>query len=76
MEPKIPTALAVTLWVGSGLAVLTYTYIAFKETANGLESGAMDIVGSSVNPLVASAAILAAEEIKPLERGHFKQSGN
>lgn len=75
MEFKIPKVLAVTLWAASGLAVLSYTYIAFKETANGLESGAMNAVGAA-NPLVASAAVLAAEEIKPLERGHFKKSGN
>ncbi len=54
--------LAVTVWAGSALAVLTYTYLAYKETANGFESGAMNAVGAA-NPLVATAAIIAANEI-------------
>lgn len=74
---KVPTALAVGVWAASGLAVLTYTYIAFKETANGLESGAMAI-GQAANPLIAAPAILAAETVKPpekkLERNIFKKS--
>ena len=73
MEAKVPVVLAVGLWVASGLAVLTYTYIAFKETANGLESGAMEVT-ELANPLVATAGVLASEEVKPLERGKFKKS--
>jgi hypothetical protein len=76
---KVPTALAVGVWAASGLAVLTYTYIAFKETANGLESGAMVLGGNAINPLVSAGAILASEEIAPpeknLERNLFRKSG-
>jgi hypothetical protein len=75
---KIPTVLAVGVWAASGLAVLTYTYIAFKETANGLESGAMVLGGNAINPLISSAAILASEEVAPpekqLERNRFTKS--
>lgn len=73
MEAKVPMVVAVGLWVASALAVTAYTYIAFKETANGLESGAMELASGS-NPLVASAAVLTAEEVSPLEHGHFRRS--
>lgn len=76
MGVKIPMPLAVTLWAGSALAVLTYTTLAFKETANGLESGAM-AVAAVENPLVAGAAYLAATEVgapKKQHRGKFKHS--
>lgn len=76
MEPRIPTALAVGLWVASGLAVMTYTFIAFKETATGAEAAGLtiaEVAGSATNPLVASAAVLAAEEVKPLDRGKFNK---
>jgi len=76
-EPKVPVFLAVGLWVGSALAVLTYTYIAFKETAGGAESGAAAIITQG-NPIVASQKILAAEAAgavtKPLNRNKFKPS--
>ena len=32
---RIPVPIAVAAWAASGLAVLSYTYLAFKETANG-----------------------------------------
>lgn len=32
---RIPVPIAVALWAASGLAVLSYTYLAFKETAKG-----------------------------------------
>lgn len=78
MEPRIPTVFAVGLWVASGLAVLTYTFIAFKETATGVEAAGM-IVGEAANPnpLIAAASVLAAEmpgkEVKPMDRGKFKR---
>lgn len=34
---RIPVPVAVVAWAASGLAVLSYTYLAFKETANGAE---------------------------------------
>jgi len=76
MGVKIPMPLAVTLWAGSALAVLTYTVLAYKETANGLESGAMAI-GAATNPLVAGAAYLAATEVgapKKQHRNKFQHS--
>lgn len=74
---KIPTALAVTLWAASGLAVLSYTILAYKETANGLETGALALAGAQANPLVATASILAATEAgaaKKTHRGKFQHS--
>lgn len=73
---KLPMPLAVTLWAASGLAVLTYTVLAYKETANGLESGAMG-AAAVANPLVASATILAATEVgspKKTHRNKFQHS--
>lgn len=70
---RIPSLIAVPLWVGSALAVLGYTYLAFKETANGIESAALSVEGT-INPLVASANVLSAE-LKPLNRETFKKSG-
>lgn len=71
---RIPTVVAVTLWAGCALSVLTYTVIAFKETATDLESAL--VVGA--NPLVATGAVLAAETIgqpdKPLNRNKFDPS--
>lgn len=81
-EPRIPVVVAVGFWAASALAVFTYTYIAFKETANGLESGAMkavEIGETAANPLVATGAILAAEAVapeKPIDREKFTPSGN
>lgn len=76
-EPKFPVVFAVGLWAASGLAVLTYTVIAYRETANGLESGAMTVLGQT-NGLVASANVLDASlgiaPDKPLERGKFRKS--
>jgi hypothetical protein len=79
MEVRVPTVFAVGLWVASGLAVMTYTLVAFKETATGVEAAGLSIaeaVGSASSPLVASAAVLAAEEvekqIKP-ERNRFNK---
>lgn len=72
-EPKFPVVLAVGLWGASALAVLTYTLIAYKETATKVEG----IAALAADPLVASAAVLAAETAgpqKPLERGRFKKS--
>jgi hypothetical protein len=80
-EPKIPTVLAVGFWVASGLAVFTYTFIAFKETATGAEALGLTIAehsATTINPLVAGAAILGAEEVqeakKPLNRRKFRKS--
>lgn len=56
---RVPTVVAVTLWAASALAVVTYTVIAFKETATDLEKA---VVGTT-NPLVASAATFAAEGV-------------
>lgn len=70
---RIPSLIAVPLWIGSALAVLGYTYLAFKETANGFESAAISVEGA-INPLVASADVLSAE-LKPLNRETFKKSG-
>jgi hypothetical protein len=75
-EPKIPVFLAVGLWSASALAVITYTAIAFKKTATGLDEAVL-IAGS---PLVASPALLAAEGAgnavvpKPLNRNKFTPS--
>jgi len=69
---RIPTFIAVGFWVASALAVTTYTVIAFKETATDLEGA----VAFGASPLVASAAVLAADTVteKPLERGKFQSS--
>lgn len=79
MEVRVPTVLAVGLWVASGLAVMTYTFVAFKETATGAEAAGLSIAeigAGATNPLVASAAVLAAEEVekqvKP-ERNKFNK---
>lgn len=58
--PKVPVFVAVGFWFASALAVASYTWIAVKETANGLEAGALDVVGAE-NPLIASADVIAAE---------------
>lgn len=76
MGVKIPMPLAVTLWAGSALAVLTYTTLAYKETAKGLESGAIALA-TVTDPLVAGAAIIAATEVgapKKQHREKFKHS--
>lgn len=74
---KIPTVIAVTAWLASGLAVLGYTYIAFKETASDLEAVGVSVAGVT-SPLVASANVLAADvepgNTKPLNRGKFNPS--
>lgn len=79
-ELRIPTVVAVGLWAASGLAVLTYTYIAFKETATDAER----ILQIAASPLIANEALLAAEGVtselekpkpaKPLDRKRFKKS--
>jgi hypothetical protein len=74
-EPRIPVFLAVGFWVASGLAVASYTYIAFRETAHGpIESS----LAAGGNPaLVASGNVLSAAltpSQKPLERGKFRPS--
>jgi hypothetical protein len=79
---KIPTVFAVGVWAASGLAVLTYTYIAFKETATGLESGALAVAehaAVAANPLVAGSEVLLAEQVaappeKKLDRNRFTPS--
>lgn len=69
--PKIPVFLAVGLWSASALAVLTYTAIAFKETATGLDEAVL-VAGS---PLVAGAGLLGAEAAgKQLNRNKFTPS--
>jgi hypothetical protein len=76
MGLKLPMPLAVTLWAASSLAVLTYTALAFKETANGLESGAIALE-TVADPLVEGAAFIAATEMgapKKQHRGKFKHS--
>lgn len=68
---------AVTAWTASALAVIGYTYIAFKETATDLEGMALSVEGG-INPLVASANLLDAElnpqPEKKLDRERFKKS--
>lgn len=78
MEPRIPTALGVGLWLASGLAVLTYTFVAFKETATGVEAAGL-VIGEAASPLVAIPGVLAAEvtpsqPTKQLNRNRFKPS--
>lgn len=76
MGVKIPMPLAVTLWASSALAVITYTALAYKETANGLETGAI-AAATVADPLVAGAAVLAATELgapKKQHRGKFTHS--
>lgn len=58
-ELRIPTTLAVGFWLASGLTVLGYTYLAFKETANGQGSGANS---QEKSDLAADPAILQAEQ--------------
>jgi hypothetical protein len=58
-EPKVPVFVAVGFWFASALAVATYTYTAYKETAGGQESGAWN--GGQGNPLVASKGVLQSE---------------
>lgn len=76
-ELRIPTIVAVTAWVASAMAVASYTWIAFKETATDLEGAGM-AVGAATNPLVASTDVLSAEVAgkpqKPLDRERFKPS--
>lgn len=61
-EPKIPVFVAVGFWVASGLAVMGFTYVAFKETATGVENFAIQ---GGLNPdLVAASGVLSAE-LKP-----------
>lgn len=76
-EPKIPVFLAVGLWTASALAVLTYTAIAFKKTATGLDESII-VAG---DPLVATPGLLAAEAAgkailpqKKLNRNKFTPS--
>lgn len=76
-EPKIPVFLAVGFWAASALAVLTYTAIAFKKTATGVD----EMVIIAGNPLVASAGLIGAEAAgnaivpeKQLNRNKFKPS--
>lgn len=66
---KIPVPLAVAAWAASGLCVLTYTYLAYKETSGG------EHVANSEG-LAAKSSVLVAEvgELKPLERGNFHPS--
>lgn len=73
---RIPTVIAVTAWAASALAVLSYTYIAFKETATDLEGLVLD-ANAVQNPLIAAGDILDAElhpSNKPLNRNKFKKS--
>lgn len=75
MELRVPMVLAVTAWAASALAVLGYTYIAFKETATDLEGMILD-VNAVQNPLIAAGDVLDAE-LKPekqLDRERFKKS--
>lgn len=69
-EPKIPVFVAVGFWFASALAVASYTYVAFKETANGAESGAM-LVAAGADPLVATAGILSSE-LSPQPKGSLR----
>lgn len=70
-EPKFPVVFAVGLWAASGLAVLSYTLTAWKQTATTAEA----LFTAGANPLVASAAVLSAETIdKPLNRHKFTKS--
>jgi hypothetical protein len=75
-ELRIPAVFAVGLWAASGLAVLTYTVIAFRETGKGLEN--FSPIGKNSLGLVAAAGTLAAEEIGPqgkqLNRNKFDPS--
>jgi hypothetical protein len=76
-EPKIPVFLAVGFWSASALAVLSYTYIALRETANGgLENFAVQ--GGIVPTEVAVGGVLSAEltpqPAKPLNRNKFTPS--
>jgi hypothetical protein len=85
-EPKIPVFLAVGLWTASALAVLGYTYIAFRETAKGGLEGFV-VKGGLVPTDVAIGQVLSAEltpnagmpagprgPLKPLNRGKFNPS--
>lgn len=58
-EPKIPVFLAVGFWLASGLAVTGFTYVAFRETAQGaLENFA--VVGGIDPAEVAAGGVLSA----------------
>lgn len=62
-EPRIPVSLAVGFWIASGLAVLGYTYIAFRETASGaIENFA---VQGGVEPSLVAAGNLLSSELSP-----------
>ena len=77
-EIRIPTVVAVTAWIASALAVASYTYIAFKETASDLEAMGMTVTTGG-GLLAASAEVIAADSVtskpqKPLNREKFKPS--
>lgn len=73
-EIRVPAALAVVLWAASGLAVLSYTYLAYKETSGG--KSAVNTGGLSANQAVLDAELLG--QVAPLKRhtGRRFKKGN
>ncbi len=72
---RIPSLIAVPLWIGSAMAVLGYTYIAFKETANGSNEPVNSKLSANQSAKELEGLLAQLPELKPLERERFKKSG-
>lgn len=72
---RIPSLIAVPLWVGSALAVLGYTYIAFKETADGSDQPVNSKLSAKQSEQELQGLLAKLPELKPLDRERFKKSG-
>lgn len=80
---RIPVPIAVLAWTASGLAVLSYTYLAFKETANGQGSVPGETLPPKLSKKQQENLVSQLPELKPLKnptpskpliRGRFKKS--
>jgi hypothetical protein len=81
---RIPVPIAVVAWAASGLAVLSYTYLAFKETSSGAEptkSGSRLSAAAGKKELDELVSTLPElhplknpTPVKPLIRGRFQKS--
>lgn len=72
---RIPPLIAVPMWIGSALAVLGYTYIAFKETADGRTEPVNTKLSAKQSQKELQGLLAQLPELKPLERETFKKSG-
>lgn len=72
---RIPSLIAVPLWIGSTLAVIGYTIIAFKETANGRNEPVNSKLSAKQSEKDLRGLVAQLPELKPLDRNRFKKSG-